>query len=363
MPTSIYGAIGIAETAADQVYVQTIGYDLVYEAAQAWLAEYNMELELAMDAFVERTTDRHSERYKLPPTGRLQRRGGQARSAAAKAAGSWDVAYPLEDFGDVVAGDDVALAYMTAQQFQLHLDGVASRNTGTVRYELLKSLFNNTARSFNDETLNTPTLTIQPLANGDSVLYPPVLGSEAAAAENHYIETNYLAAAISDTNNPYATIAAELEEHFGQAQGGSNIVAFINTAQVAKTRDLTDFVSVEEMGIVFGQDTAVAVNIPIGLPGRIIGRVSGVWVSEWPWVPANYILGVHLDAPRPIVRRIDPAATGLGQGLQLVTQTFDNPFQSAFWRHRFGFGCGNRLNGVVLELGTGGDYSIPSGYS
>lgn len=360
---TIYGTIGIDETAADQVYLQTVGYELIYTATQDWLAQYNADLDAAMAVFVEQTTDKHSFRYKLPATGRLQRRGGQARSAAAQAGGKWDVAFPLEDFGDVIAGDDVALAYMTAAEYQRHLDGIASRNTGTVRFEMLKAILNNTARTFTDESLNTPTLTIQPLANGDSVVFPPVLGSESEATENHYLESGYAAASISDSNNPIQTIVDELEEHFGATQGGSNIAVFINNAQRAKVEALADFSEVPDMYVVVGDNTDYAENLPQGLPGRIIGRCNGAWIVEWRFIPANYMVGIHLDAPKPLIKRVDPAATGLGQGLQLVAKSMDHPLESAFWRHRFGIGCGNRLNGVVMELGTGGTYDIPSGYS
>ena len=42
---------------------------------------------------------------------------------------------------------------------------------------------------------------------------------------------------------------------------------------------------------------------------RVIGRVNGVWVVEWRFVPANYILAIHLDAPKPLMQRVDPADT------------------------------------------------------
>jgi len=53
----------------------------------------------------------------------------------------------------------------------------------------------------------------------------------------------------------------------------------------------------------------------------------------------------------------------LGDGLQLVAKENAFPFEASFWRHRFGIGGGNRLNGVVLEFGTGGSYSIPAAYA
>mgnify|MGYP000424540598 CR=1 FL=1 len=58
----------------------------------------------------------------------------------------------------------------------------------------------------------------------------------------------------------------------------------------------------------------------------------------------------------------DPVDTGLRTGLQLVATDNQHPFESSFWRHRFGFGAANRLNGVVIELANGGSYTVPSGY-
>ena len=113
-----------------------------------------------------------------------------------------------------------------------------------------------------------------------------------------------------------------------------------------------------------GDNTDVPQGLP-NVPGRIIGRHGhGAWVVEWRWVPSAYMIGIHLGQPGPLVRRVDPADTGLWSGgLALVARDEQFPFEASVWRHRFGFGGGNRLNGVVMELGTGGTYSIPSGYS
>lgn len=358
---TIFGALGLPDT--DRSFVNTIGQRVVYEATSQLLAQYNAELNAALSVFVGETTSNFKYRYKLPGGGRLQRRGRQGMPGAKKASGSWDVAFPLEDFGDIIAGDDISLAYMTLQEYQRHLDSVMIADKNTVRFELLKALLNSNQDTFEDEI--NGSLSIEPLANGDSVTYPPVLGSESEATDNHYLESNYAASAISDTNNPYVTLRDELEEHFGATQGGSNIVVWINNAQTAKTEALTDFSEVPDRFVRIGQDTDYAESLPAGLPGeRVIGRTNGVWVVEWRFIPANYMLALHLDAIPPLVMREDPADTGLGSGLQLVSQGIETmPFQTAFWRHRFGFGCGNRLNGAVMELGTGGSYTIPSAYS
>lgn len=357
--SSLFGLLGIADT--DRSFVNVIGQRVVYDASQQLLSQYSADLQAALDVFVEKTTSDFKFRYKLPGGGRLQRRGARVRSGGMRAGGQWDIALPLEDFGAELGGDDVSLAYMRLDELQRHLDSIMIADKNTVRFELLRALFNNTSRTFEDEV--NGTLTIVPLANGDSVVYPPVLGSESEATSQHYLESGYAASAISDTNNPYVTLRDLLEGHFGATQGGSNIVCWINPAQTPKTELLSDFSEVPDRFTVIGANTDYATNLPAGLPGeRVIGRVNGVWVIEWRYIPANYILAIHLDAPKPLIQRVDLAETGLGDGLQLVAKIQDHPLESSIYRHRFGLGVGNRLNGAVMELGTGGTYDIPAIY-
>jgi len=356
--SGIYGFLGVSDT--DRVFLSTLGQDVVYDAITALLERYNADLNAAMSIFIERELTDHKLRYKLPGGGRLQRLSGKAPSGAVRAYGEWDVAFPLEGFGAAITSDRIRYAYMSVQDLDRHIRTVFIQDVNTLRFELLKALLNNTADTFSDEDWGS--LTIQPLANGDAVVYPPVLGSESEATDNHYLESGYAASAISDANNPYVTIRDELEEHFGAPTGGSNLVVFINTAQVAKTEDLTDHDAVVDRFIRAGQDTDVPIGLPLTCPGKIIGRTNHVWVVEWRWIPANYMIGIHLDAPKPIMTRVDPDDTRLPRGLTLVAEDDDYPLRSSYWEHRFGLGCGNRLNGVVMELGTGGTYTIPSGY-
>ena len=357
--SGIFGALGLNDT--DRVFLSTLGQRVVYDAVNQVLAQHQADLQTAMAVFVEQTTTDHKLRYKLPGGGRLQRVGSQSQAGSVKAIGSWDVAFPLEEFGAAIGADRVAYAYMSVQDLDRHLNTVQQQNINTVRYEILKALLNNSQDTFVDPLWGS--LSVEPLANGDSVVYPPVLGSESEATDTHYLESGYAASAISDSNDPYATIRDELEEHFGVPTGGSNLVAFINNAQRAKTKALTDFDEVPDVFVRPGDDSEVPFNLPSNVPGTVLGRVSGVWVVEWRWIPANYIVGLHLDAPKPLFRRIDPADTGLGDGLQLVAESDTHPFTNSHYSHRFGVGAANRLNGVVMELGTGGSYSIPSGYS
>lgn len=355
----IYGLLNLSDT--DRSYVNTVGQEAVYEAANTYLNTHATDMMKAYSAFLQEETEAFKERYKLPGGGRLQRRGGQAQSAATKAGGAWDVAYPLEDFGAQITGDDVTLAYMRLDEFDRHLQTVSIQDLNTVRYEMLKALFNNTQRAFIDPLHGS--LSIEPLANDDAVLYPPVLGSEAEATDDHYLISNYAGTAIDSTHNPYPTLREELEEHFGAMQGFGNVAAFIHPDQVAVTEALGDFVPAEDIGIRASTTTSVlrSETLP-NVPGRVIGRVNGVWVVEWRWIPAGYVLAVDLDAPAPLKMRRDPSDTGLQRGLHLKSTDLQSPLEASHYRHRFGVGVGNRLNGVVMQLAVGTAYEIPTQY-
>jgi len=357
--SGIFGALNINDT--DRVFLSTIGQRVVYDAITQVLAQHNADLAAAMGVFVENTTSDYKLRYKLPGGGRLQRINTQAPGAATKATGSWDVAFPLEGFGAQLAGGRVDMAYMSVQDLDRHINTITAQDINTVRFEVLKALLNSGVDTFVDPLWGS--LSIQPLANGDAVVYPPVLGSESEATENHYIETGYLSAAISDTNNPFPLVRDELEEHFGAPTGGSNIVAFINSAQTNVVTALSDFDEVTDRFTTPGANRDVLNGLPAALPGRVLGRSNGVWVVEWRFVPANYLIGIHLDAPKPLFQRVDPADTGLAQGLSLVATDEEHPISASYYEHRFGFGCGNRLNGVVYEFGNGGTYTVPTAYA
>lgn len=356
--SALFGLLGLDDT--ERVFANVVGQQVIYDAVQELVTRYNMELSQMQGVFVEQATENFKERYKLAGGGRMAKMSTEAPAPEVKAYGGWDVAYPIEQYGAAVGGSRVTMAYMTVQDIDRHIKTVFIKDMNRVRHEILRRLFNNTQRSWADELHGT--LLVEPLANGDAVLYPPVIGSEDEAIENHYYHTGYAASGISDTNNPYATIAAELEEHFGKPVGGSNIITWINTTEEAKTRALTDFVEVPDRFVSPGDDTATPFGLPVGTPGRVIGRVSGCWVSVWDWIPTLYIMAIHLGAAKPLKIRYDPADTGLNRGLALITDSEKYPLRESHWEHRFGFGVGNRINGVFLEFDDS-TWDIPTGYT
>jgi hypothetical protein len=236
------------------------------------------------------------------------------------------------------------MSYMTVAELDKHIKTVVQQNWNTYRYETLRALGRATNGSFTDPLHGA--LTIRRLANAtsgsDTTVYPPDPWD------------------VTSNTNSIDPIG-DLEHHFGHGAGSAEIVSFINGAQVGVVMSLTDVEPVEIAQIGEGTQTALARGVPANLPGVVLGRHrAGSWIVRWDWIPTNYILLVHTGVEAPLKERIDPAETGLGAGLQLIAENEEFPFKEMIWRHRFGLGVANRLNGVWVYCATGTTWSDPT---
>lgn len=357
---------GLAQlSASDYQFMRKVDQVLIYNAVNEYLEITNNYRAIAYGLFVQGKTEKFQEQIQLGMTGKMQRVNATgAKPDAVRRSGNWTVGYPLESFQDAVNTTDIDFAYMTPQEFQAHIDGVINRANETYRFEILRRLFKNTDDSFTDPRLGATT--VKPLANGTSgELYWPVAGSNTDATANYYAGANYLSSAISDTNNPIATITDALTLRWGRMTGEIPIAVLINSAQAAKIKALSNFVPYVPRAITPGSNTDL-VSLPPELSAsglQVIGYTDSAWVAVWDWIPADYALGIHLAAEKPLKERIDPAETGLGSGLQLVAKETDFPILYNIWRLRFGIGTSNRLNGYVLHITNSTSYTIPNVYA
>ncbi len=343
-------------------FLRNAGQELIWQTAQDWMAMRNAEFAQTRAIFVEGKTEKFKTRYKKPGAGFLQERNNQGRYGNAKAAGSWDVAYPLRDKGVSHSWNDVDVAKLTALELSNHIETGFNSYVNSFRFDVLLPLLNDTQQTFTDQ--EEGTLSVEPLANGDSVTYPPVTGEETdEATEDHYLGTTYAASAISDTNNPLKTGRDDLEQHFGgPTTGGDNIIVLCNNAQSEQLEALSDFREVPDNFIRSGDNVDIPFNLPTA-PGITLGRSNRVWVQQWDFIPANYLLFIHLEEAAPLMMRHDEASMGLGTGdFMLVSRNERFPFEEAVWRARYGLGAGNRLNGVVMFVNGTSSYTIPATY-
>ncbi|NVM24076.1 MAG: hypothetical protein HWN68_20145, partial [Desulfobacterales bacterium] len=166
--SGIFGHLNISDS--DYVFNATAGQRVIFEAATAYVDRVNEEVSRLLSIFVSRNTEEFKLRYKLPGSGYLQRRGSDGRYGAVKAVGQWDVSFPLEDFGAMIVGNDVDMAYMTVAELDRHIKTVVQQNVNTLRFEVLTALMTRSNGTFIDPLHDS--LTIRRLANTDGTLYP-----------------------------------------------------------------------------------------------------------------------------------------------------------------------------------------------
>lgn len=359
--TTGYGILGIGDN--QRAFDGVQGQQAVYDEVKLALDEANDTVSKMYACFVEKETENFKFRYLLPGGNELQRVGLKAPAGAVKRSGYYDVAFPLREWALEMAGNRVALGYMSGADLEAQIESVMHGNLKTVRRRILTSIFEDTNLTFTDPIHGS--LTVRRLANTDGTLYPPVLGSETEADDDHYIDAGYTVAAIADANNPALTLRDEIAEHFGGiGSAGKNFVYFHGTDQTAYLQAITGWTAVTDKYTAIGDNTAEVMNWPV-VPGRLHGRVSGVWLSEWDgWIPDKYGLAVLLGVPAPLIKRNDTTDSGLGKGFRLVATDEEHPFERSSFSHRFGYGCGNRLSAACIMIdGANGGYSPPSTYA
>ena len=350
---------------SEHVLLADSGKGLLFTAVNERLAYHNAEIASMLSIFVERTTEKFTERYLLPGGGKLQRLGMQSPATAVKRSGYYDVGYQLNKYGAVLAGDEDTLGYMTVQELQAQLDNIMAQDLNMMRWRILVSLFENTNLAFTDPYRANATTTVTRLANTDGTLYPPIVGSETEADDNHYLYSGYDVADILITANPVATCVAEIAEHFGgTGSTGKNFVYFHANDQTAYLKAIAGYVAIEEAKVQLGDDTARLRPGWPKVPGTVHGVLSGAYLSEWDgWIVDKYGLCILLGVPAPLIMRVHPESTGLGRGLIMASQDEHHPVMQAHYKHDYGFGCGNRLSAACIEISEDGAYTPPTGYA
>lgn len=346
----LYGFYNLKDLGGQRV--TTLGVDTVNTAIDATLAEHNRQLAALNGLFVENITA-FQKRYKQRGAKRLQPLDNAGRARPTKTAGYYDLGFPIISGGDAFGADYVTRVKMTVQELQDELASSLVADKRWNRDHLLGALFASTSYSFVDP-LNG-TLTVQPLANGDSVNYLIENGTDAGTTDTHQLAQ---AAAIADGANPFPTIYTELTEH---PENAGEVVAFVPTNLIAAVEALSLFIAVGDSAVQVGANTSrlvATLNVPV--PGVLRGRVSKVWIVEWAALPDNYIIATTTGGSRPIAMREDEEPEL--RGFKRVAERNDHPWYESQFLRRAGYGGYNRVGAVVMRIGNA-SYAVPTNYT
>lgn len=329
--------------------VSTVGFQVVSRAIQAATEEHNRQIDAMMSIFASRLTDAQ-RRYLIPGSGTLQPLDESGVPLPVQDAGYYDVAWPIQGGGTGYGQNRVARALMTVEEVQRNVAGSLMRDADWMRRHMLAALFTNVTFTFTDKLVGA--LTVQPLANGDTVTYMRRGG--ATAIDTHQLGSATITAAL------FGTIYTELSEHPGN---GDRVVVYIPSASVATVTGLTGFVPVGDPDVEIGIGTnrlRSGGSADILGPGvAILGKINQCWVVEWPSVPDDYMIAVAPDAEdTPLAMREYPDAAL--QGFFTETHSPDGARLQVSYIRYAGFGALNRVSAVVVRTNNA-TYAIPSG--
>lgn len=355
-----YGFISLEDLATQRVVDLT--YEQLSTAITLSLSEHTRQINELISQLVQ-PTEAYKLRYLLPSGGSLQPLDAKGNPIPVKPSGSYDVAFPIKGAGTAWGDDRISRAMMTVQDADRYTIDMLERDIDWLKRHILAAIFTNTTYTYTDELYGD--LTIQPLANGDAVIY--VVNGGTASTDNHFYAQ---AANIADATNPFGTFYAELDEH---PSNTGPYIAYIASNLVSQVESLTALVPVRDPSIEYNLAQRVLVQavdvdntrrvMPpeiVHFGDRLIGKVNGVYVVEWSALPTGYgfvhasgvndVLGMR-EYPAPELKGLFPEFNNVNGNLREIRGI------------RFaGFGALNRVGALAFRIGNG-TYAIPSGFA
>jgi hypothetical protein len=358
-----YGFVGLESDLYAQ-RINTIGIDRVFGMIADSVAEYNRVVDAMMAGWVSRTT-MVQEYIELAGAGTLQPLTPDGNPLPVVPSGNYSVGYPLHGAGTGFGTNRITRPFLTGEEADRFTNDAFIKDADWRMRHLLASILDSSSWTYTDRygdgqggSKGIGNVTVQPLANGDSVTYMTRGGAQAT--DNHYL---FQAAGIADATNPFAAARTELVEH---PTNSGPFVAYVPTALVATTTALAEFVEVNDPDVAYlnRNNLPAAPYAPTTILGpgdEILGKLqsSNMWIVEWGRLPTNIFITVATGAG-PFVRMREIADASL-QGL--FTEGFDvdgNHMGQRFLRWA-GFGVANRVAATATLVGAGA-YTTPTLY-
>lgn len=343
-----YGFVGLEHLFSERL--ENVNVATVMNAVEESIAEHNRQAEALIAELAMPTTD-YKTRFQQRDSYTLQPLDEYGRPKPVRPAGYYDVAFPIQGGGAAFGFNHISEKLATVSDInRLTLEALAA-DADWMKRHALAAIFDNATWAYDDDQHGS--LTIQPLANSDSVTYVKKSGS--VATDTHYLAQ---AAAIADATNPYPVIREELREH--PVNGSGSIVSYIPTALRTTTEALATFVEVGDPDIEQGVDESTIVgSLDRGFGDEVLGKANGVWIVEWSLLPSDMILSVARGAREPVLKMRQYPAAGL-QGFFRKAIVEGNLSTNEFYRFA-GFGAFNRVGACAYRIGDAA-YAIPTGY-
>lgn len=348
----IYGFHRLADIADRRA--MEVDVNVINTAIAESLANHNATLDALLALLVRRTTE-FKTKYRGAAGGRLQPLDENGRARPRKALAEYEIGLPIYDAGDAWGANWITLQKMTVQDVSDTVDQMEMRDVQWLIDQLLAAVFAEDSYTFADP--DHGDLTVKPLANGDTDQYLPAGGVATTTATHLHAQANDIG---DGADNPFPTIRTKLR---GFRDTAGQIVSLVSTSLRSDIEGLATFRERNDPNLSVVPDTqSLVATLAAQLPpnAELFGYADGVFIAEWPAIPAGFGFAVSTSGERPIAMREDEVAAL--RGFTQVAERNDYPWYERQYRRRAGFGAWNRVGGVAFKIGAA-DYDPPTGYA
>lgn len=329
---------------------------IIDRAIRETVAEHTRQLNAILGLFSEKTT-KFKFKFRSVAAKKLQDLDENGRARITNGAGFYDVAFPIMSAGDAWGANFVTTQKMKVQDINDWLAVTLAADKVWLAEKLLIALFAKDTYIFDDP--DHGELIIRPLANGDAQEYLIRAGQQAGTTDNHLL---FLAAAISDLNNPFRSIRRNLLEHPENGGPEANVMALVPTAQIDDVEGLTGFKEPPDWDLFPGlNESFLVATLTEETPGTVKGKVDNVWIIEWPTLPDTHLIAVPFgaDGQRALCQREHEEASL--QGFFELPRRSNTPYEERQFQRHTGFAANNRVGAIVMHVDND-EYEVPAGY-
>lgn len=327
----------------------------VTSAIDQSIAEHNKVTEDMMKLFVHKTTA-FKIRYESPFAAKLQPLDEHGRARKIKAAGRYDLGFPIRDAGAAIGATRIALVKMTVKQINDQIATLLDADKRWLRDQIMAALFDNVGYTFADPEHGD--VAVKGLANNDSTTYLIRAGAESGETANHFRGVT----AMDDANQPFHTIYRDLTKRPENGSGGK-IISLVAGNLESSVMGLANFVEANDPDILLGANAdRLTGSLGASVPGEVLGKVDRNWIVRWDALPDNYVISTSTTGDRALAMREHPEAEL--QGFNRVADRNDDPYYESQYVRHAGFGAYNRVNAIVTKVDSGdGAYDVPTDFA
>ncbi len=347
-----FGMLDLRDTRVQQLRLADLGEDRLNEWIANELAIYNAIADELLSKLTFSTTEVQT-RYGRQGSMRMLPAEEYSRMDLQRIGQGYSLGFPLKRFQLAIGWTRDFFRRKAASDLTAVLDAALVADWQRVIYEVKVALFGAVNYTFADEFKGD--LAVKRLINADSTPIPSWDGATFnGASHTHYLFSTGTTFAQAD--------ATAIQNHLTEHGHLTNLVTYINSAEVAEWRAMTGFVPAQSPFVIDPLGTYARVSNPADL--QVLGRNGLMEIRVRNWMPAGYSFSFAEYGPNnprnPLARRLSDLPED--NNFHVVGTDDRYPFHSEYSERFIGFGAYNRTNGVVMykDTGNGDAYVVPT---